>query len=67
MRTLRMIFAASDGKSKAVSMNYARDDLTALEVEEAMDLVVSKNLFGAGALLGASGAQLIERTETAIF
>ncbi len=66
MRTLRMKFATDAGKTFTVSLNYARDDLNALEVEEAMDAMLDEEMF-AEALVGIAGAEVVERTVTTLF
>lgn len=54
-----------DQGDKRVSMTIAdpRSDLTALEVEEAMNSIIEQDVFQskAGSLVGISGARIIER------
>ena len=66
MKTLRMKFATTEGKTFTISLNYAREDLTAGEVETAMESMLDEELFAEG-LAGLSGADLVDRTVTPLF
>jgi len=66
MKTLRMKFATTEGKTFTISLNYAREDLTAGEVETAMEAMLDEELFAEG-LAGLSGADIVDRTVTPLF
>lgn len=66
MKTLRMKFATTEGKTFTISLNYAREDLTAGEVETAMESMLDEEMFAEG-LAGLSGADLVDRTVTPLF
>lgn len=66
MKTLRMKFATDLGKSFAVSLNYAREDLTAAEVETAMQAAIDGDIFDS-VLASMVGADLVDRTVTELF
>ena len=65
MKTLRMKFATDLGKTFIVSLGYAKDSLSAAEVETAMDAVIDGDIF-ATPLLSVAGAELVDRTVTDI-
>jgi len=66
MKTLRMKFATTEGKTFTISLNYARDDLDAAEVETAMAAMLDEEMFAEGPA-GLSGADLVDRTVTPLF
>ena len=66
MKTLRMKFATTEGKTFTISLNYARDDLDAAEVETAMEAMLDEEIFAEGPA-GLSGADLVDRTVTPLF
>lgn len=64
MKTLRMKFAnPNTAKEKMVSLNYARDDLGGIEVENAMDVMIAQNVLPGGPYV-VTGADLVDRTVT---
>ena len=65
MKTLRMKFATVEGKTFTISLNYARDDLSAAEVETAMEAMLDEEFFAEG-LAGIDGADLVDRTVVAL-
>ena len=65
MKTLRMKFATTEGKTFTISLNYAREDLTATEVETAMEAMLDGEFFAEG-LAGIDGADLVDRTVTVL-
>ena len=65
MKTLRMKFVDADGKAKMISLNYARENVTAGEVEDAMDTLMTQSLVPGA--VGLSGADLVDRTVTPLF
>ena len=60
MKTLRMKFATDLGKSFAVSLNYAREDVTATEVENAMQAAIDGDIFDTG-IASIAGAELVHQ------
>ncbi len=66
MKTLRMKFATTEGKTFTISLNYARDDLDPAEVETAMEAMLDEEIFAEGPA-GLSGADLVDRTVTPLF
>lgn len=66
MKTLRMKFATDLGKSFAVSLNYAREDVTATEVEDAMQTAIDGDIFDS-VIASITGAELVDRTVTELF
>ena len=65
MKTIRMKFLTDMGKTFTLSMNNARDDITALEAEEAMDAVIDGDIFNQ-TLVSIAGAELVDRTVTTL-
>ena len=63
MKTLRMKFATDEGNVFTISLNYARANITAGEVETAMTAMLTNDFFAEG-LAGLSGADLVDRTVT---
>lgn len=63
MKTLRMKFATDEGKDLTISLNYAKAGLTPKEVEDAMNAMIDEEFF-AEAILGISGADIVDRTVT---
>lgn len=65
MKTIRMKFLTDTGKTFTLSMNYAKDAITALEAEEAMDAVIAGDIFDHN-LVSIAGAELVDRTVTTL-
>lgn len=65
MKTLRMKFALDSGKTRTISLNYAKDDLTASAVESAMNSMLDDEML-VGQYAGLSGADLVDRTVTTL-
>jgi hypothetical protein len=65
MKTIRMKFFTDVGKTFTLSMNNARDDITALEAEEAMEAVIDGDVFDQ-TLVSIAGAELVDRTVTTL-
>ena len=63
MKTLRMKFATDEGNVFTISLNYVRANLTAGEVESAMEGMLTNDFF-AERLAGLSGADVVDRTVT---
>ncbi len=58
---LQMIFKNQDDRKKTVSIDSPRADLTDVEVQTAMNDIITKNIFNSsgGDLIGISGARII--------
>lgn len=65
-RTLRMKFTTDLGKGATVSVGCCREDLTAVVVGEAMDVLIASEVFAAP-LSGKTGADIVERSVTELF
>lgn len=63
---LAMTFTTEDGKNTTLSISGVKSDITSLEANSLMDLIISKNIFlvDAGALIGKDSAKLTERKVT---
>ena len=66
MKTLRMKFATDGGKDLMVSLNHVRDDLVSADVQDAMEAMIDQEFF-AEAILGISGADIVDRVVTVLF
>lgn len=68
-RTLRMTFRNQGGTSVSLSLDNPREDLTAAEIEEAMDLIISKNVFDSngGGLVEKYDVKIIDQTVTDLY
>lgn len=69
-KTLELRFETKDGKSKSLVLSDPLLDLDALTVQEAMNQIVSQDLFekdGIHLLGSIKGARYIERITTDIF
>jgi len=62
-KTLRLYFEDSLGEKATVSLTNVRSDLTAAEVQTAMDALVANPIFGFGPA-AALGADIVDRTVT---
>jgi len=62
-RTLEMDFSTQLGKTQRVLVYEARENLTAAEINTAMNTIVSKNIFSGsgGELTGKTGARVVIR------
>ncbi len=65
--TLRLVFGCADGSDRSISMSNPREDLDETAVRAAMESVVANGDVFDNALTGASSAELIDRTVTALF
>ncbi|MGQ9498147.1 MAG: DUF2922 domain-containing protein [Desulfotomaculales bacterium] len=65
-RRLEMRFLSAAGRTVTLSVPDPRENLTAAEVEMAMNTVISKNIFtsAGGDLTGIAGARIVERVTT---
>ncbi|MGB9804318.1 DUF2922 domain-containing protein [Desulfofundulus sp.] len=68
-QTLRMVFKNAGGSNFTISLDNPRDNVTAAEIEAAMDLVISKNVFltGGGALVAKQDVQIVDRTTNDLY
>ncbi|HPF86344.1 MAG TPA: DUF2922 domain-containing protein [Aminivibrio sp.] len=60
-----MKFLTDLGKTFVVSLNYAKESISAAEAEAAMDAVIDNDIFDQ-ALVSIAGAELVDRTVTEI-
>ncbi|MDF9407008.1 MAG: hypothetical protein A4E52_00731 [Pelotomaculum sp. PtaB.Bin013] len=44
-QTLRMVFRNQEGKNVTITLDNPKENLTAAEIETAMDLVIARNIF----------------------
>ena len=65
MKTFRMQFLTDLGKTFVVSLNYAKESISAAEAEAAMDAVIDNDIFDQ-VLVSIAGAELVDRTVTEI-
>ena len=68
-KTLYLTFRNEAGRRQSLTVPEPREDLTAVEVEAAMQLIIEKNIFtgSGGNLVEAVEAKVVERTEEVIF
>ena len=60
VQTLRMVFRNQAGRNVTITLDNPRDNLTAAEVEAAMDLVIARNIFT------SSGGDLVSKQDIRI-
>jgi hypothetical protein len=61
-----MIFDTDAGKSATISLNHCKEDLTAQDVDGAMDMMIDNPVFIFG-LTDKQRASVVERTVTDLF
>lgn len=63
-KILRMVFRNQAGRNVTISLDNPRADLTAAEIEAAMDLVIARNIFTStgGDLVSKQDIRLIDST-----
>ena len=63
-QTLRMVFRNEAGSNFTLSLDNPRDDLTAAEIEAAMDSIITKNIFltTGGPLVAKQDIKIVDRT-----
>ena len=68
-QTLRMAFLSQTGRNVTMSLDNPRNDLTAAEVQAAMDLIIARNIFTStgGDLVSKVNARVIDTTTTELF
>ena len=59
-KRLLMTFKATDDKKVSLSVDNPREDITESEIKDAMDLVVSKNIFA------PNGADIVSAVEAKV-
>ena len=68
-QTLRMSFLNQGGNNVTISLDNPKEDLTAAEVQTAMDLIIARNIFtsSGGDLISKAYARVIDTTTTELF
>jgi len=68
-KTLQMVFSTAGGGKVTLSLDAPQEDLTAGDVQAAMQVIVDKNIFSStgGDLTGVVGAQIITREIVPLF
>ena len=68
-QTLRMSFLNQGGNNVTISLDNPKEDLTAAEVQAAMDLIIARNIFtsSGGDLISKAYARVIDTTTTELF
>ncbi|SEF39373.1 Protein of unknown function [Caloramator fervidus] len=66
MKTLQMVFQNSEGKNVSINIPYVKDGITAEDIKNVMNLIISKNIFDSqgGDLVRIMGASVISRDVT---
>ena len=64
---LAMTFTTEGGKNTTLSISGVKSDITSLEANSLMDLIISKSIFlvDAGALIGIDSAYLLYTSDAA--
>lgn len=62
--SLVMTFKNQDDKDSVITLKQVREDITEAEIEEAMDLIISANVFSStgGDLVSKVKAQVVSKT-----
>jgi hypothetical protein len=68
-QTLRMTFLNESGNNVSISLDNPKDDLTAAQVQTAMDLIITKNIFisTGGDLVSKASARIIDTDVNVLF
>ncbi len=68
-KTLRMVFRNQAGRNVTISLDNPREDLTATEIEAAMDLVIARDIFtsSGGDLVSKQDVKIIESTTNDLY
>ncbi len=68
-QTLRLVFKNQSGKNVTISLDNPRDEVTAAEIEAAMDLVIARNIFTStgGDLVSKQDIRLIDSTTNDLY
>ena len=69
VQSLRMVFRNQGGKNVTVTLDNPRNNLTATEIEAAMDLVIARNIFTGtgGDLVSKQDIRIIDSTTNDLF
>ncbi|MGE5391924.1 MAG: DUF2922 domain-containing protein [Deltaproteobacteria bacterium] len=67
-RTLEMIFNTDLSKKQTIRVSNAKTDLTAAQINAAMDNIIAKNIISGstGSLTGKAGARIVTRDTSEI-
>ncbi|RNF41116.1 DUF2922 domain-containing protein [Planococcus salinus] len=65
-KTLELIFETAAGKSVTLSVDDPKEDLTAQELQEGMETIITQNIFEVegAAFASVKGARVIDRNVT---
>ncbi len=63
MKTIRMVFGRADGSKSSISLRYAKEDLTEVQIRSAMQAVIDAKALNP-VVMSIVGAELIDRTVT---
>lgn len=65
-KTLVMNFLNEEGRKTSIRVNNVREDVADLEVKDAMDVIIGKNIFTStgGDLKFKDSAELVDRSTT---
>lgn len=68
-KTLRMVFRNQAGKNVTITLDNPRSDLTAAEIQTAMDLVIARNIFtsSGGDLVSKQDIRIIDSTTNDLY
>jgi len=68
-QTMRMVFRNQAGRNVTITLDNPRDNLTAAEVEAAMDLVIARNIFtsSGGDLVSKQDIRIIDSTTNDLY
>ncbi len=68
-QTLRMVFRSQGGTSMTISLDNPRSDVTAAEIEAAMDTIISKNIFNTtgGDLASKYDIKIVDKTTNDLY
>ena len=68
-QTLRLVFKNQSGKNDTFTLDNPRDDVTAAEIEAAMDLVIARNIFSSsgGDLVSKQDIRIIDSTTNDLY
>lgn len=68
-KTLRMVFSSQAGRNVTITLDNPRSDLTAAEIEAAMDLVIARNIFtsSGGDLVSKQDIKVIDSTTNDLY
>jgi len=68
-QTLRMVFRSQGGTSMTISLDNPRTDVTAAEIETAMDTIITKNVFSTngGDLVSKYDIKIVDKTSNDLY